>query len=105
MRRYETIFILRSDLGETQVKDSIKRFEGLVATGGGEMLETDDHLAHITSDGCTDVQGYLISRPMPPEQIEDFLRSRNESRHHSESGSMAVLEQALAWKSRDLAAT
>jgi len=42
VRRYETIFILRSDLGEAQVKDSIKRFEGLVATGGGEMLETDE---------------------------------------------------------------
>ncbi len=42
MRRYETIFILRSDLGEPQVKDSIKRFEGLVASGGGEMLETDE---------------------------------------------------------------
>jgi small subunit ribosomal protein S6 len=42
VRRYETIFILRSDLGETQVKDSIRRFEGLVATGGGEMLETDE---------------------------------------------------------------
>jgi small subunit ribosomal protein S6 len=42
VRRYETIFILRSDLGEPQVKDSIKRFEGLVAAGGGEMLETDE---------------------------------------------------------------
>jgi small subunit ribosomal protein S6 len=42
VRRYETIFILRSDLGENQVKDSIKRFEGLIATGGGEMLETDE---------------------------------------------------------------
>lgn len=42
MRRYETIFILRSDLGETQVKDSIRRFEGLIAAGGGEMLETDE---------------------------------------------------------------
>ena len=42
MRRYETIFILRSDLGETQVKDNIKRFEGLIAAGGGEMLETDE---------------------------------------------------------------
>jgi small subunit ribosomal protein S6 len=42
VRRYETIFILRSDLGEPQVKDSIKRFEGLIATGGGEMLETDE---------------------------------------------------------------
>lgn len=28
MRRYEMVFILRSDLGEVQVKDSIKRFEG-----------------------------------------------------------------------------
>ena len=42
MRRYETIFILRSDLAEPQVKDSIRRFEGLVASGGGEMLETDE---------------------------------------------------------------
>ena len=42
MRRYETIFILRSDLGEPQVKDSIKRFEGLIGAGGGEMLETDE---------------------------------------------------------------
>jgi small subunit ribosomal protein S6 len=42
VRRYETIFILRSDLGETEVKDSIRRFESLVATGGGEMLETDE---------------------------------------------------------------
>lgn len=42
MRRYETTFILRSDLGEAQVKDSIKRFQGLIAAGGGEMLETDE---------------------------------------------------------------
>ena len=42
MRRYETIFILRSDLGEVQIKDSVRRFEGLVTAGGGEMLETDE---------------------------------------------------------------
>lgn len=42
MRRYETIFILRSDLGEAQLKDNIRRFEGLVSAGGGEMLETDE---------------------------------------------------------------
>jgi small subunit ribosomal protein S6 len=41
VRRYETIFILRPDLGEAQIKDNIKRFEGLVA-GGGEILETDE---------------------------------------------------------------
>lgn len=61
-----------------------------------EGVETDDHLARITSDGCTDVQGYLISRPMPPEQIEDFLRSRNESNPRSEFDGVAEFERALA---------
>jgi small subunit ribosomal protein S6 len=42
MRRYETIFILRPDLGDAQVKETTKRFEGIVAAGGGEVIETDN---------------------------------------------------------------
>ena len=42
MRRYETIFILRPDLGESAQKDAIKRFEGLVATTGGDLVETEE---------------------------------------------------------------
>jgi small subunit ribosomal protein S6 len=42
VRRYETIFILRSDLGEAQINESIRRFEGIIATSGGEMIETDN---------------------------------------------------------------
>ncbi len=41
MRRYETIFILRPDLGEAQIQEAIKRFEGIVANGG-ELIETDE---------------------------------------------------------------
>ena len=41
MRRYETIFILRPELGEAQIAESVKRFEGIVAGGGGEMIECD----------------------------------------------------------------
>lgn len=41
MRRYETIFILRPDLGEAQLQEAVKRFEGIVA-GGGELIETDE---------------------------------------------------------------
>jgi small subunit ribosomal protein S6 len=41
LRRYETVFILRPDLGETQTKETIKRFEGIVGAGGGELIETD----------------------------------------------------------------
>ena len=44
-----------------------------------EGVETEEQMARIVSDGCTDVQGYLISRPMPPDQIEGFLSSRNEN--------------------------
>jgi len=38
-----------------------------------EGVETEEQMARIASDGCTDVHGYLISRPMPPEQIGSFL--------------------------------
>jgi len=42
VRRYETIFIMRPDLGESAQKDTIKRFEGLIAGGGGELIETEE---------------------------------------------------------------
>jgi small subunit ribosomal protein S6 len=42
VRRYETIFILRPDLGESQIKQSLKRVEDIVANGGGELIETDE---------------------------------------------------------------
>ncbi len=42
MRRYETVFILRPDLGESQTKETIRRFEGLVGTNGGELIDTDE---------------------------------------------------------------
>lgn len=41
MRRYETIFVLRPDLSEEQLRQSIGRVEGVVANGGGELIETD----------------------------------------------------------------
>ena len=50
--------------------------QSLGMTTVAEGVETEEQMARIASDGCTDVQGYLISRPMPPEQIESFLLSR-----------------------------
>jgi len=44
-----------------------------------EGVETEEQLARITADGCTEVQGYLIARPLPPERIGEFLQSRMES--------------------------
>jgi small subunit ribosomal protein S6 len=42
LRRYETIFILRPDLGKTVQKESIRRFENIVRASGGETIETDE---------------------------------------------------------------
>ena len=67
MRRYETIFILRSDLGEHQVKDSIKRFEGLVAAGGGEMLRlTNGVFANSPTGFTTNAGDIMFASTMPP---------------------------------------
>jgi diguanylate cyclase (GGDEF)-like protein len=43
-----------------------------------EGVETEEQLARVEADGCTDVQGYLISRPLPPERIGEFLQSHTE---------------------------
>ena len=42
MRRYETIFILRPDLGESAQKDALRRFEGIIAGSGGDLIESEE---------------------------------------------------------------
>jgi small subunit ribosomal protein S6 len=42
LRRYETVFILRPDLGESSQKESIRRFENIVRNSGGDIIETDE---------------------------------------------------------------
>jgi len=42
LRRYETIFILRPDLGESVQKEAIRRFESIVRASAGEVIETDE---------------------------------------------------------------
>jgi EAL domain-containing protein (putative c-di-GMP-specific phosphodiesterase class I) len=60
-----------------------------------EGVETEEQLARITADGCTDVQGYLISKPLPPEHVESFLRARNQCSSRHRPGSLAALEQRV----------
>ena len=38
-----------------------------------EGVETPDQLARIRAEGCTSVQGYLFSRPVPVEQVGEFI--------------------------------
>jgi len=43
-----------------------------------EGVETEEQLNRVVTDGCTDVQGYLIGRRLPPNQIGRFLLSRSD---------------------------
>jgi diguanylate cyclase (GGDEF)-like protein len=50
--------------------------QSLRMTTTAEGVETDAQLARVSEAGCTDIQGYLISKPLAPESIEPFLQSR-----------------------------
>jgi diguanylate cyclase (GGDEF)-like protein len=51
--------------------------QSLGMTTTAEGVETEEQMARIVADGCTDVQGYLISRPLPPNKISEFLRTHS----------------------------
>jgi diguanylate cyclase (GGDEF)-like protein len=46
---------------------------GLVVVGEG--VETRQQLAMLRHCGCTEVQGYLLGRPLPAEAVEAFLQN------------------------------
>lgn len=46
-----------------------------------EGVETEDQLALLSDQGCDEIQGYLLGRPMPSEEITDLLRTSD--RGHS----------------------
>jgi EAL domain-containing protein (putative c-di-GMP-specific phosphodiesterase class I) len=41
-----------------------------------EGVETEEQLASLEREECAAVQGYLYSRPVPPEEFEATLRAR-----------------------------
>ena len=46
---------------------------GITTTAEG--VETQQQLDHLRSEGCTDIQGYLISKPVPAAEIGALLRA------------------------------
>ena len=56
-----------------------------------EGVETEDQLAFLKSKNCDEVQGYLLSRPIAPEKMEEYL-NRSHSRIQDQTiGQPAVL--------------
>ena len=66
------------DIGEDANSLNIVRAVAALARGLGmaataEGVETRDQLDRITSEGCTEMQGFLFSQPLPAREIEQWL--------------------------------
>ncbi len=66
------------DRGDVQGQNAIIRAITALGVSLGmstiaEGVETAGQLERIRAEGCTSVQGYLFSRPVPVEQIDDLL--------------------------------
>jgi diguanylate cyclase (GGDEF)-like protein len=53
---------------------------GMGMTATAEGVETREQLDRITSEGCTEMQGFLFSRPLPVQEIERLFLSGREAR-------------------------
>jgi diguanylate cyclase (GGDEF)-like protein len=55
---------------------------GMGMTATAEGVETAEQLHSIASEGCTEMQGFLFSRPLPAAEIErQFLSGRGAARY------------------------
>jgi EAL domain-containing protein (putative c-di-GMP-specific phosphodiesterase class I) len=52
---------------------------GMGMTATAEGVETREQLEKIASEGCTEMQGFLFSRPLPAHEIERLFLSRREA--------------------------
>jgi diguanylate cyclase (GGDEF)-like protein len=52
---------------------------GMGMTATAEGVETREQLDTITSEGCTEMQGFLFSRPLPAREIERLFLSGHEA--------------------------
>ena len=86
--RFEHITELYGMISNIQVKDImtdpsdasitkaiIALAKGLGMTTIAEGVDSEDQMAFLIEQGCDQIQGFLISRPVPPEQVLPFLET------------------------------
>lgn len=56
---------------------------GLRSTAEG--VETPEQAAHLTSEGCDQLQGYFLSQPLPVAEMTRFLKNRKTNAPHVNS--------------------
>jgi predicted signal transduction protein with EAL and GGDEF domain len=60
---------------------------GMAATAEG--VETKEQLERITQEGCTEMQGYFFSRPLPARDVERLFMSLRRPENESDQSAVA----------------
>ncbi len=75
-------------VGMTQDEDSLAIVRSIVSLAHSlrlnvvaEGVETEEQAAILLELGCDEMQGYLISRPVPSEQVPELLRQQMQAVH------------------------
>jgi diguanylate cyclase (GGDEF)-like protein len=63
--------------------------KGMGMTTTAEGVETREQLDRIVSEGCTEMQGFLCSRPVPAQQLEQWLRFGGQMRKAQDRSAVA----------------
>jgi EAL domain-containing protein (putative c-di-GMP-specific phosphodiesterase class I) len=71
-----TATLCRNDGGEVFIRAIVSMAHALEMSVVAEGVETAVQLEALRRLGCDEVQGYLIARPLPPEQIPALLKQR-----------------------------
>jgi len=82
---FDKIKIDRSFIEQLTTESSAQAImEAILLMGRGldldviaEGIETPQQLAMVHRMGCSEVQGFLVGRPMPADLVAEFLRQRN----------------------------
>ena len=65
-----------SDGGDTIVRAILEMGRSLGIAVIAEGVETERQLAFLKRNRCTQAQGYLFSRPVPPHQVQELMTRR-----------------------------
>jgi diguanylate cyclase (GGDEF)-like protein len=62
----------------------------------GEGVETQQQLAMLRQNGCSELQGYLLGRPLPTNEVEELLRGTVRQQRQPSASPAAAEELLLA---------
>jgi len=72
------ITVANSSLNIVRAVAALANGLGIATTAEG--VETQEQLDTVKSEGCTEMQGFLFSKPVPARQIDHLIRSRHKER-------------------------